>query len=81
MYFWNHRKIVSEYDQTVLNYDVFLSLNDLLIIANSVDPDEMQQLCCISSGSSLFAKVPSGVSRIQRVKHRSTKLHPLQQRF
>ena len=59
MYFWSHRK-------TVLIYDVFLSLNDLLIIANSVDPDEMQQLCCISSGSSLFAKVPSGVCRIKQ---------------
>ena len=43
--------------QNFLNYDVFLSLKVVLILANSVDPDEMQH-CCISSGSSLFAKVP-----------------------
>ena len=40
------------------NYGVFLSLEIVLTLTNSVDPDEMQLLRCISSGSSLFAKVP-----------------------
>ena len=35
-----------------LNYDVFLSLKIDLILANSANPDK------ISSGSSMFAKVP-----------------------
>ena len=33
------------------------SLKIDFVSANTEDPDEMQQ-CCISSGSSLFAKVP-----------------------
>ena len=41
-----------------LNYDVFLSLKIVLTAAKSVDTDEMSQICGISSGSSLFAKVP-----------------------
>ena len=45
----------------------------MFILANSVDPDEMPHLCGISSGSSLFAKLPVlgfvlGVSGPQRVK-------------
>ena len=50
----------------LLNYDVFLSVKVVLILAKTVhcaDPDEMQH-CCISPGSSLFAKVSS----IQRAK-------------
>ena len=52
------------YNRTTLvtNYDVFLSLNVVLNIANSADSDEMQAsaaLCCISSGPSLFALVPT----------------------
>ena len=46
------------------NYDVFKSPDIVLTSANSVDPDEMQHytafhpaLRCISSRSSLFAKV------------------------
>ena len=39
----------------VLNYDEFLSLKVVLILSNSADPDENAALCCISSGSSLFA--------------------------
>ena len=39
---------------TFLNYDIVLSLEVVLILENSADPDEY----CISSGSSLFAKVP-----------------------
>ena len=47
------------------NYDVFLSLKLVLILANSADPDEMQQKIILilansadpdSSGSSLFSK-------------------------
>ena len=40
-----------------LNYDAFISINVVFILANSADPDEMPSWD-ISPGSSLFAKVP-----------------------
>ena len=51
------------------NYDVFLSLKVVLILANSADPDK------ISSGSSLFAKVLiQGFPGTQRFKVRILKI-------
>ena len=41
------------------NYNVFLLLMIISIITNSAEPDRMPHVfCCISSGSSLLAKVP-----------------------
>ena len=49
-----------------LNYDVFQTLTSVLILANSVDPDEKTASGCISSGSSLLQKSTHfGISRIQ----------------
>ena len=48
-----------------LNYDVFLSLKVVLILANSADPFEMQHFICIFTVcKSDFLRV----SNIQRVK-------------
>ena len=44
--------------QKFLNYDIFLSLKVVLILANSADSDEIQHYGCISSRSSLFANIP-----------------------
>ena len=41
-----------------LNNDAFLSLKVVLMLANSTDPENIA-FGCISSGSSLFAKVPA----------------------
>ena len=45
--------------QVEFSYDVFLSLNIVLNLANSADPDEMQHYAAFHLGSSLFAKVTS----------------------
>ena len=42
----------------ITNYDLFLSLKIVFIVATS-----NATLCCISTGSSLIAKVPHTVSR------------------
>ena len=48
-----------EGSQVILSKNfVFLSLKIDFGLANSADPDEMPQKCGISSGSSLFAKLP-----------------------
>ena len=39
-------------------YDVFLSLNAVLILANSADPDEMQHLAAFHLGLHCLPKYP-----------------------
>ena len=41
-----------------LNYDVFLSLNTVLILVNSVDPDEMQHCAAFHLGIHCLPKNP-----------------------
>ena len=48
---WSIVHVYIEGSQVIIYKVVFLSLKILIVLANSVDPDE------ISSGSSLFAKV------------------------
>ena len=43
--------------KSCLNFDVFLYLKVVLILANSADPYEMQHLCRNSSGPLLFYTV------------------------
>ena len=42
--------------QAVLNYDVFLSLKAVFILANSADPDEMQHHATFHLGLRCFQK-------------------------
>ena len=41
-----------------LNYDVFLSLKSVLILANSADPDEMQHYAAFHLGLRCLPKYP-----------------------
>ena len=51
-----------------LNYYVFLSLEVILILANSADPDEMHHYAAFHLGLHCLPKYPLGVSSIQRAK-------------
>ena len=51
-----------------LNYDIFLSLKIVLILANSVDTDEMQHYAAFHLGLHCLPKYQLGVSSIQRDK-------------
>ena len=42
--------LILEYVTGVLNYDVFLSLKAVLILANSADPDEKQHFAAFHLG-------------------------------
>ena len=51
-----------------LNFDVFLSLKVFLILANRIDPDEMQHYAAFHLGLHCLPKYLFRVSSIQRVK-------------
>ena len=50
-----------------LNYDVFLSLKVVLILANSADPDEMQHYTAFHLGLRCLQSTHLGVSSIHMV--------------
>ena len=50
-----------------LNFDVFLSLKVVLILANSVDPDGMQHYAVFIWAFTVYQSTYLGVSTIQRV--------------
>ena len=58
----------------ILNCDVIMPMKIVFILANSVDPDEMLPLCDISSGSSLFAKVPVSSIKNYRINELTVKV-------
>ena len=51
-----------------MKYDVIRSLKGVLILVNSVDPDEMQHYILICTVCQSSARL--GVSSVQRVKHK-----------
>ena len=48
----------------ILNYDVFLSLKVVLILANSADPDEMQQYAAFHLGLHCLPKYLFSIERV-----------------
>ena len=52
----------------VTNCDVFLSLNDVLNLANRTDSDEMQHYAAFHLGLTICQSIHFGISYMQRVK-------------
>ena len=63
-----HRVLEWLSGRNFLNYDVFMFLKVVLILANSTDPDVMQHFAVLHLGSAVCQRYHSEVPSIQRVK-------------